>query len=112
MAYNVLNMLFPFLTSMYIARVLLPVSIGEVTYANNIVCYFTILAFLGIPTYGLREIANARDNKEELNKVFSELNLKILHNDPDCSRIPGTSVLALPGWTERRPECLQHFLVV
>lgn len=73
MAYNVLNMLFPFLTSMYIARVLLPVSIGEVTYANNIVCYFTILAFLGIPTYGLREIANARDNKEELNKVFSEL---------------------------------------
>ena len=73
MVYNVLNMLFPFLTSMYIARVLLPVAIGEVTYANNIVCYFSILAFLGIPTYGLREVANARDDKERLNKLFSEL---------------------------------------
>ena len=73
MVYNVLNMLFPFLTSLYIAHVLLPVNIGEVTYANNIVSYFTILAFLGIPTYGLREIANARDDKERLNKLYSEL---------------------------------------
>ena len=73
MVYNVLNMLFPFLTSLYIAHVLLPVSIGEVTYANNIVSYFTILAFLGIPTYGLREIANTRDDKAGLNKLFSEL---------------------------------------
>ena len=32
-----------------------------------------ILAFLGIPTYGLREISKARKNKEDLNNVFSEL---------------------------------------
>ena len=73
MIYNVLNMLFPFVTSLYIAHVLLPASIGEVTYANNIVTYFTIMAFLGIPTYGLREIANAQDDQKKLNRLFTEL---------------------------------------
>jgi len=73
MGYNILNMLFPFITSLYVARVLLPTTVGEVNYANNIVQYFVIMAFLGIPTYGLREIAKARDSKTELNKLFSEL---------------------------------------
>ncbi len=71
--YNVLNILFPFITGLYVARVLLPESIGEVAYAQNIVQYFVILAFLGIPTYGLREVAKARNNKEELSKIYSEL---------------------------------------
>ena len=66
-------MLFPFVISIYAARVLLPESIGEVAYAQNIVNYFAILAFLGLPTYGLREIAIARNNKDELSKVYSEL---------------------------------------
>lgn len=71
--YNLLNMIFPFLTSMYVARVLPPVAIGEVAYAKNIVSYFSILAFLGLPTYGLREISKARNNYDELCKLFSEL---------------------------------------
>lgn len=71
--YNVLNMVFPFLTSMYVARILPPTMIGEVAYAQNIVSYFTILAFLGLPTYGLREISKARYHYEELCKLFSEL---------------------------------------
>lgn len=73
MIYNILNMLFPFFTNMYVARVLLPSSIGEVAYAQNIVSYFSILAFLGIPTYGVREIAKVRYKKEELSSAFSEL---------------------------------------
>ena len=73
MLYNILNMLFPFFTNMYVARVLLPSSIGEVAYAQNIVSYFSILAFLGIPTYGVREIAKVRYKKEELSSAFSEL---------------------------------------
>lgn len=66
-------MVFPFITSMYVTRILSPASIGEVVYAQNIVSYFAILAFLGIPTYGLREIAKARNDHEELSKLFSEL---------------------------------------
>lgn len=71
--YNVLNMLFPFITGVYIANVLSPSSIGQISYAQNIVQYFVILSFLGIPTYGLREIANNRHDKNKLSKVHSEL---------------------------------------
>ena len=73
MIYNVLNVIFPFLTGIYVARVLLPDSIGQVETARNLAQYFVILAFLGIPTYGLREIANARNDKDALSKVYSEL---------------------------------------
>jgi O-antigen/teichoic acid export membrane protein/phosphorylcholine metabolism protein LicD len=71
--YNVLNIAFPFVTGIYVARVLLAGPIGEVAYAQNITNYFVIFAFLGIPTYGLREISKVRGDKNELNKLYSEL---------------------------------------
>lgn len=71
--YNVLNLAFPFINGIYVARVLLPESIGSVAAAQNFAQYFVILAFLGIPTYGLREIAKTRNDQAERNKVFSEL---------------------------------------
>lgn len=73
--YNLLNIIFPLITGIYVSHVLLSSSIGEVEAARNLAQYFVILAFLGIPTYGLREIAKARNNKEELSKVFSELTI-------------------------------------
>ena len=76
--YNVLNMIFPLLTGIYVAKVLLPSDVGKVASAQNIVTYFVIFAFLGIPTYGLREVAKYKNDGEKLNKLFSELlaNLK------------------------------------
>lgn len=71
--YNVLNMLFPFLSGIYVSRVLLPADIGSVASAQNLAQYFVILSFLGIPTYGLREIAKLRNNFDERSKVYSEL---------------------------------------
>jgi len=73
LVYNVLNLAFPFLTGIYVARKLLPDYIGMVAAAQNVAQYFVILAFLGIPTYGMREISKTRDNLEERSKVFSEL---------------------------------------
>lgn len=71
--YNVLNVLFPLITGIYVAHVLLPDNIGQVETARNFAQYFVILAFLGIPTYGLREVAKARNDKYALSKVYSEL---------------------------------------
>lgn len=72
-AYQALNVIFPFLTGMYVARILLPDAVGNVAYANNIAQYFVTFAFLGIPTYGMREIAKVRNDKEKLSKLYSEL---------------------------------------
>lgn len=73
LVYNILNLAFPLVTGIYVARVLLPNDIGAVSTAQNLASYFVILSFLGIPTYGLREISKVRNNEEERNKVYSEL---------------------------------------
>lgn len=72
-AYKLLNVLFPLISSVYVARVLLASGTGKVAYAQNIVTYFTLIAALGLPTYGTREIAKSLGNKEQYYKTFSEL---------------------------------------
>lgn len=71
--YKLLNVLFPLISYMYLARVLLPEGIGKATAVQNNVSYFLILATLGIPAYGVREISKLRNNRKELNKTFSEI---------------------------------------
>lgn len=71
--YRVLNVIFPLISATYVARVLLPEGVGHVSFAQNIVSYFTMLAALGIPSYGTREISKCRDDQNKTNRVFSEL---------------------------------------
>lgn len=70
--YRCLNVVFPLITVSYVSRVLLASGIGEVASASNIANYFTILAALGLPTYGTKVIAACR-SKEETSKSFWEL---------------------------------------
>lgn len=72
-AYKLLNVLFPLITTTYVARVLLADGVGKVAYAQNIVAYFVALAALGIPNYGTREIAKVRSDARQVSKLFSEL---------------------------------------
>lgn len=70
---SVSSFVFPLITFPYVSRVLGPSGTGAVTFAFSIVGYFTIIAQLGIPTYGIRACAKVRDNKEELTRVAHEL---------------------------------------
>lgn len=72
-AYRLLNVVFPLVSATYIARVLSPEGVGRVAYAQNIVSYFLMLAVSGIPQYGTREIAKCREDKQQENKIFTEL---------------------------------------
>lgn len=71
--YTILNLLFPLITSVYVSRVLLPEGVGRVAYAQSVVSYFVILASLGLPNYGLREIARVKEKGDAKNKLFTEL---------------------------------------
>lgn len=70
--YKGLSIVFPLITVTYASRVLLAHGIGQVSYAQSIVAYFVIFASLGIPNYGIREIAKISD-KKQLNITFSNL---------------------------------------
>lgn len=70
---NILNMIFPILSFPYVSRVLGVEGLGEASFILVFSSYFITLAALGIPIYGIREIAKNKSNKNNLNKIFSEL---------------------------------------
>ena len=70
--YQALNVIFPLITSMYVSRIILEDGVGKVAYVQNIASYFGAIAVLGLPTYGIREIAVESDRKGR-SKVFTEL---------------------------------------
>ena len=67
------NFIFPLITYSYVARILTPAGTGKIAFVDSILSYFAYLAMLGIPTYGVREVAKLRDNKEEMSKLVKEL---------------------------------------
>ena len=75
--YNVLlsisQVLFPLLVFPYVSRVLGPEGIGAVSFVDSIVQWCILAAALGIPLYGVREIAKVKDDPKERSRVFSEL---------------------------------------
>lgn len=70
---SIVNILFPILSFPYASRILGPNGIGKVQLVSSFAQYFALIAALGIPIYGIQEIAKARHNKKKLSIVFSEL---------------------------------------
>lgn len=69
---------FILLTIPYATRVLGSKNLGNVEYVNAIISYFLLFTALGIPSYGIREVARVRENKSELSKTVVELILILL----------------------------------
>ncbi len=61
------------ITMPYVNRILGPASIGKVEYVNTIINYFILFSALGIPLYGIREIAKVRTEKVNRDKLTVEL---------------------------------------
>ncbi|MFM7359158.1 MAG: flippase [Sediminibacterium sp.] len=72
---SLVNLLFPLLSFPYASRMLGPEGIGSVQMALSMGQYFALFAALGIPIYGITEIARHRDNPDQLSRSFSELSL-------------------------------------
>lgn len=70
---NVSTIIFPLITFPYISRILLPAGVGKVNFATSVVSYFSMIAMLGIPTYGIRACAKVRDDREELSRTVHEI---------------------------------------
>jgi O-antigen/teichoic acid export membrane protein len=70
--YNVLlaisQVLFPLITFPYLARTLGPEHVGVLNFAESFAKYFVLLAALGIPIYGVREVAKVASDRVQLTK--------------------------------------------
>ena len=70
---NISSVIFPLITAPYVSRILEPDGVGLNNFAFTYAGYFALVAVLGIPTYGVREVSKVRDDKKALSKLISEM---------------------------------------
>lgn len=70
---NILSVISPLITAPYVARVLEPDGVGLLNFSGTYAGYFALVASLGIPTYGVREVAKYREDKKHLSILVSQL---------------------------------------
>ena len=74
-SFQMFSLLIPLITTPYVARALQPTGVGIYSYANSIAVFFSLLAGMGISSYGLRELSRCRDDRYRSVKLFRELSL-------------------------------------
>ena len=83
-----------------------PAGYGRVAFAASFVSYFTMLAQLGIPTYGIRACASVRDDRAELTRTVQELMIINLLMALVSYAALGVCALTIPRVVQRRPLVL------
>ncbi|MBR3765204.1 MAG: flippase [Clostridia bacterium] len=71
MAYRLFSMLLPLVTAPYLSRVVGTEGVGLYGYAWAISYTFGLVGLLGLENYGPRAIAQAKDDRDALNRTFS-----------------------------------------
>ena len=73
LAYQILSIILPLITTPYLSRVLGAENIGIYSYSISITTYFILFGSLGVAMYGQREIAYVQENIEKRSKTFYEI---------------------------------------
>ena len=71
--YQILTLITPLVTAPYISRVIGAEGIGNYSFTQSIVMYFSLIASIGSGTHGQRGIAGRRDDKHALSVFFCEV---------------------------------------
>ena len=72
-AYRLFSVLLPLVTAPYLSRTVGTEGVGLYSYAWNISYVFVLIGMLGLNDYGVRAVAQVRDDRDELNRTFSAL---------------------------------------
>ena len=97
---NISKVIFPLVTAPYVSRVLEPDGLGLSNFANTYANWFAMFAALGIPFYGLREVAKIGNNVEEQTKFVSEIISISVISTMVCSIIMFLTLLFVPQLNE------------
>lgn len=101
--YSLSQFLFPIITFPYVSSILGPDRFGALSFSDTYSKYFAIIAALGIPIYGVREIAKAKASSGQVNTVFSEVFLVHLGSSVVALAIYLFSVYSIPKLREELP---------
>ncbi len=70
---SISQVLFPLIVFPYISRVLGPAGIGQVSFIESVCRYLILISALGIPIYGVREVARIKGNRVKEEELVSEI---------------------------------------
>ena len=70
---TMMGVIIPLITFPYSSRVLGPVALGKVDYAQANMTYFTLLQAFGIGGYAIREGARIRDDRKKMDEFASDM---------------------------------------
>ena len=76
------SILFPLIVFPYASRIMLADGIGHVDFFQSLMQYIMLITCLGIPMYGIKEIAKYRDDKYLRNKILLEIFSLQIHRLP------------------------------
>ena len=82
--YQILCIITPIITAPYVSRVLGPEGVGIYSYTHSIQMYFSLFAALGVTTYGSREIARNRNDRQAYSKLFWEIQIMVMLTSCVC----------------------------
>ncbi|MBR2587212.1 flippase [Candidatus Saccharibacteria bacterium] len=72
-AYEILAIIMPLITTPYLSRVLQAEKIGVYSYTLSVVTYFVLVGSLGVALYGKREIAYVQEDLKKRSQIFIEI---------------------------------------
>lgn len=72
-SYQLVKIVFPLITVPFLYSHIGAATLGISDFASNIAAWFILFGILGVNTYGNREIAKIRDDKDKLSKTFFEI---------------------------------------
>lgn len=74
-AYQILTLLVPFITTPYVSRVLGADGVGAYSYSYTISSYFALFGVLGTNVYGQQIVAQHQDDENKRSEDFWEINI-------------------------------------
>ena len=109
---SISNILFPIISFPYVSKVVGPSGVGKVQFITSYAQYFALIAALGIPVYGIREIAKHKHDQQKLNVVFSELSVIYFFTSIALTLIYIGTLLFIPYFNQDRGLYLWSILLV
>jgi O-antigen/teichoic acid export membrane protein len=109
---SVSNILFPIISFPYVSKTIGPYGVGQVQFIASYAQYFGLIAALGIPVYGIREVAKQKHSREKLNHVFSELSIIYFFTSVILTLVYIGTLLWVPQLSHNRDLYLWSALLV
>ncbi|KOA54207.1 flippase [Bifidobacterium animalis] len=96
------QMLFPLITLPYASRILQTYGMGLTAFAQSVLSYFSLVALLGMQTYGVKACAEVRDDPKRLAQTVKELLTILLISTTIVFIVYIVAVLFIPRFAEDR----------